>query len=576
MISIDTTLWSRCTASTDTLFSLLESSLNRGKDYSLTMNVGVLRRDSHAQSVLALLVSHAPRWHDVYFWSDVTSSHLGGAKGHLGCLEKLNLSTTSWKNLDIFRDAPRLREFTFDGRVDDLPDLPWAQIRTLAYAGDASLPNFHSLSILSRTNNIDKSTFHIDLRGRSGGVWPLVSSGVRSSALLTGQMLDSLTLPSLEMFAYFSYDDNPSPVWPSDSFLAFADRSRFSEHLALVCTSSAPPLTPRLDYLSLNSVLGFPDLVLVDVIASRLEHIRMLSGLNGVFQADVWWYLARQHEMSPETLAKLSELVLEGGLDFELGPRQSSNCDLSRRDCAQLTIGHEGVRSDDTATLKRKIPKWLTKDKAVLIPPLESLKSKTHRGFAHLEFAQLLTPMEWLPDELTWTEILDGTRHIKSNHLPAFLFPLDQEFPVNIKDLEDDTWIMVLDNTLKSEAAKAIFMGPDATLEDDGYHKGCPGNGGIIGLVTFTPRTITWVVAQVYFALSSKQDWYKTEGDHFSYEKFFWTICSLFDEKQWGNEIIVLWIAAPVAAACGPSNLECVKAARARKRAAGAPASSNP
>ncbi|KAJ7792147.1 hypothetical protein B0H14DRAFT_2191111, partial [Mycena olivaceomarginata] len=61
-IPIDTTLWSRCTASADTLFSLLESSLNRGKDHSLTMNVGVLRSDSHAQSVLALLVKHAPRW----------------------------------------------------------------------------------------------------------------------------------------------------------------------------------------------------------------------------------------------------------------------------------------------------------------------------------------------------------------------------------------------------------------------------------------------------------------------------------------------------------------------------------
>ncbi|KAJ7874939.1 hypothetical protein B0H14DRAFT_2716782 [Mycena olivaceomarginata] len=363
-IAIDTTLWSRCNR-------IRRHFILSSRDYSLTMNVGVLRRDSHAQSVLALLVRHAPRWHDVYFWSDVASSHLAGAKGHLRCLEKLNLSTTGWKNLDIFRDAPRLREFTFDGRVDDLPDLPWAQIRTLAYAGDASLPDFHFLSILSRTNNIDKSTFYIDLRGLSGGVWPLVSSGVRSmalgvvghNALLAGQMLDSLTLPSLEMFAYFSYDDNPSPVWPSDSFLAFADRSRFSEHLirleiralvtdaellcclpllprledlvvfdspphivitdtllqALVCTSSAPPLVPRLDYLSLSSVLGFTDSVLVDVITSRVMHMRMLSRLNGVFQADVWWFLARQREMSPETLAKLSELVLEGGFNFESG-----------------------------------------------------------------------------------------------------------------------------------------------------------------------------------------------------------------------------------------------------------------
>jgi hypothetical protein len=46
----------------------------------------------------------------------------------------------------------------------------------------------------------------------------------------------------------------------------------------------------------------------------------MLSGLAGVFRANVWWYLAPQREMSPETLAKLSELVLEGGLEFESGP----------------------------------------------------------------------------------------------------------------------------------------------------------------------------------------------------------------------------------------------------------------
>ncbi|KAJ7787213.1 hypothetical protein B0H14DRAFT_2955016, partial [Mycena olivaceomarginata] len=370
-MAVDTSVWNRCTISTDTLLSLLESSLNRGKDHPLTMDVGVLHCDPHAQSVLALLVKHAPRWQDVYFCSDVASSHLAGARGHLGRLEKLNLST-SWKSLDVFRDAPRLREFTFDGRVDDLPDLPWAQIRTLTYAGDASLPGFDFLSILLRTNNIDKSTFYIDIRRFSGGVWPLVSSGVRSmslrvaghNALLAGQMLDSLTLPSLEIFAYFSYDDNPSPVWPSDSFLALADRSRFSEHLvrleirvlvtdaellcclpllprledlvvfdspshivvtdtllqALVCTSSAPPLVPRLDYLSLSSVLGFTDSVLVDVVTSRVEHFTMFYGPDSVFQAEVWWYVACQREMSSETLAKLSELVLEGGLDFESGP----------------------------------------------------------------------------------------------------------------------------------------------------------------------------------------------------------------------------------------------------------------
>ena len=46
------------------------------------------------------------------------------------------------------------------------------------------------------------------------------------------------------------------------------------------------------------------------------------------------------------------------------------------------------------------------------------------------------------------------------------------------------------------KAAKAIFMGPSADLEADGYHKGRPGNASIIGLDTFTPRIISGVVTQ--------------------------------------------------------------------------------
>ncbi|KAJ7818689.1 hypothetical protein B0H14DRAFT_3739632 [Mycena olivaceomarginata] len=184
------------------------------------------------------------------------------------------------------------------------------------------------------------------------------------NALLAGQMLDSLTLPSLEIFAYFSYDDNPSPVWPSDSFLALADRSRFSEHLvrleiralvtdaellcclpllprledlvvfdspshivvtgtllqALVCTSSAPPLVPRLDYLSLSSVLGLPTQCwwMSSLLAWSTSPCSM--GLTASFRlrfGGMWHASAR---CRPKQLAKLSELVLEGGLDFESGP----------------------------------------------------------------------------------------------------------------------------------------------------------------------------------------------------------------------------------------------------------------
>lgn len=101
-------------------------------------------------------------------------------------------------------------------------------------------------------------------------------------------------------------------------------------------------------------------------------------------------------------------------------------------------------------------------------------------------------------------------------------------------------------------------MGPEAALEGDGYHKGRPGNASIIGLLTFCPRTIAGVATQVrrvhqssitltgwnfqvYFGLSSKQEWYKTEGSHFDYEEFFWTIYDLFDDEEWGKGIITLW-----------------------------------
>ncbi|KAJ7725010.1 hypothetical protein DFH07DRAFT_971031 [Mycena maculata] len=252
----------------------------------------------------------------------------------------------------------------------------------------------------------------------------------------------------------------------------------------------------------------------------------------------------------------------------------------------QMTIGLEGVRSDNTATLKRGIPGWLTKDKTPLDPPLASLTSKTHRGFAHPVFARLLTPMEWAPNEETWIAIAGKTLVVTSSQLPAFVFPLDQEFPLDIADLEDDAWIAVLDNALKGEVLLwAIFMGPEAALQGDGYHKGRPGNASIIMLLTFTPRVIAWVVAQVYFALSAKTEWYKTEGDHFDYDTFFWTMYNLFDNEEWGGEIIALWnkvvlglvkATAPSTTASGPTPLERVKAARSRKRAAAAAAATAP
>ncbi|KAJ7459232.1 hypothetical protein FB451DRAFT_1405876 [Mycena latifolia] len=251
----------------------------------------------------------------------------------------------------------------------------------------------------------------------------------------------------------------------------------------------------------------------------------------------------------------------------------------------QLTAGMEGVRSEDTSTLKSRIVLWLYKEPTTpLDPPLSSLKLKAVRGMAHPVFARLLTPMEWAATQETWLEIVGGTKHLKGTQLPAFIFPFGQVFPVGTA-LDNPVWLGVLDNALKGEillrSAKALLMGPEAALEGDGYHKGRPGNASVITMTTFSRRICAWVVVQVYFSLSSKQEWHRRDGDHFDYEELFWTIYGLFDNEKWGKEIIALWnkvvlgkaagnAPANASSASGPSALEQIKAARAAAEAAAA------
>ncbi|KAF7332808.1 hypothetical protein MSAN_02432000 [Mycena sanguinolenta] len=162
-------------------------------------------------------------------------------------------------------------------------------------------------------------------------------------------------------------------------------------------------------------------------------------------------------------------------------------------------------------------------------------------------------------------------------------FPLEQDFPIGVP-MKDPVWLPVLDNALTGEvllrSAKCLFMGPDSALECDGYHKGRGGKASIIGMLNFTPRVVCWVVTQVYFALSSKQDWNKTDGE-FNYEEFYWTIYGLFDDEDFAQRILGLWDkvvlgnttssrAAVAAQPAGPSHLEQLKALRAAKKLAAA------
>ncbi|KAJ6562046.1 hypothetical protein B0H19DRAFT_1143419 [Mycena capillaripes] len=261
-----------------------------------------------------------------------------------------------------------------------------------------------------------------------------------------------------------------------------------------------------------------------------------------------------------------------------------TNHPLERRSIERyLNTGIEAVRSEDGNTLKFRMPKIVQKDKNTpLDPPLLDAKLKIHRGRAHPVFARLLMPIYWEAENVTIQEILEGEKQVTGKQLPRFIFPLDQVFPVGA-DVKDPVWLDVLDNALTGEvclrSAKTIFMGPESAFECDGYHKGRAGKASIIGMTTFTKRTVCWVVTQVHFALSSKQEWHKMDGD-FDYEDFYWTIYGLFEDEVFGQRIINLWnkvvlgkvqpraAAAPEPA--GPSHLEELLALRAARNLAAA------
>lgn len=354
--------------------------------------------DFHQLSVVQLLSEHAPRWQDVFLASDADpSEYPTGAKGNLGRLEKLHIAG-SWKRVDIFREAPRLTEITLRGEIDNVPDLPWAQLLTFTYFG---APAADCFSLLTHGSNIRTATFRIDSRGMD---FPeprqLASSDVRSitfelavdTSLHVGRFFDSLTLPCLESFAFCRHDDATiQPIWAQNQFLALAHRSQFNTHLTrleihavitdeellnclavlskleeleisdspgedhilitdtllrgLLYEPAATTLVSHLQFLHLTSVLGFTDALYRAVVISRVEEVTLEPG--GVFETQLWWYAARHHDVSADTLDSLAALHAEGRLGFHSGIVSPDG--TAEPDCVEGQ-GDTSADGDDTSS----------------------------------------------------------------------------------------------------------------------------------------------------------------------------------------------------------------------------------
>ncbi|KAJ7602298.1 hypothetical protein DFH06DRAFT_1259087 [Mycena polygramma] len=354
-ILCDTSLWRP--SSSDTLLSLLDSSLSR-------------------DAVLALLSRHAPRWLNVYVSTDLASSrYLSSVKGNLHRLEKFHMDA-NWNGVDILRGALCLSDFTVVGAVADIPELPWAQIRTFAYFGPTDVDLAALFLLLRDKQSIVDFTLDLDLSGVPVDIsWPSLSSDIQSLHLqlgvshlpahasqVVGLVFKSLTLPCLRALNIMPMSDpGPPPVWHSEHFLELADRSSFHSHLTRLhidaviteqellrcvavlslleelclcdCRDSEhdlitdtllqglsrnaenTTLLPSLAVLCLTSRLRFTDAMFLDFVSSRLP-----STFGECFQAEVWWLPDRHREFPPQLVEQLSILHCEGTFRFVIEP----------------------------------------------------------------------------------------------------------------------------------------------------------------------------------------------------------------------------------------------------------------
>ncbi|KAK7053616.1 hypothetical protein R3P38DRAFT_1462541 [Favolaschia claudopus] len=369
---VDADLWLR----KDSLLPLLESSLDRGQNHPLNLTLSISPFCRDGEEVLELFVKHAHRWRELYLHCTTPPDRLAGATGKLDRLEKLYLIRTrnadqSWKEVQVFQDAPRLTELEFDGFPSSLPKLPWAQINTCTclLLVDSGC-RYHPLTVLLHASCTSSYRIVLDLWD-SGEPWNLeISSEVqnlqiwfsRSRSVVTGKLFDCLTLPRVKTLGLRLAHDFHPPVWHCDSFLALAERSQFYNVLlnlaiekvqvedtdllrclevlpqllsldisdcttvisitdtllkGLVYSSGLSSLVPRLERLYLASKSKFSSQVYLDLVVSRVESCYFNS--RGAFEVFLLQRSRWGGELSSSVLEKLSELVSQKKIIFTLG-----------------------------------------------------------------------------------------------------------------------------------------------------------------------------------------------------------------------------------------------------------------
>ncbi|KAK7043360.1 hypothetical protein R3P38DRAFT_3347512 [Favolaschia claudopus] len=375
-IAVETVLWKRCPLKTDTLIELLESALSRGNIHPLTLRISI-STTRICGLVLQSLFRHSKRWKAVDFWSSAGPS---GALTSMPSLDLAQLATlyvdveSTWKDIRIFQNAPRLTKLAFTRDPEDLPLLPWGQIEAVTYDSLDTANAIHSMvSLLRMATNalffeiyLDVRDFEVlhdpsDLRFISPmrDLYIDLISPIDDDTAVA-HLFDSLTLPDLESLDLGAAEDTLPPLWSATHFLVLAERSGFESHLTelaiyavvsdvdllrciqvlsqlrkLIITEgptpfvsdhflralslncdTVTPLVPNLSTLTLRCALEFTDSVYVDFLVSRA---RPRVGDGAAFSANLRWLRTCNRQLSSEALETIYQLMRDGGIVFQSG-----------------------------------------------------------------------------------------------------------------------------------------------------------------------------------------------------------------------------------------------------------------
>ncbi|KAF9470714.1 hypothetical protein BDN70DRAFT_939488, partial [Pholiota conissans] len=191
----------------------------------------------------------------------------------------------------------------------------------------------------------------------------------------------------------------------------------------------------------------------------------------------------------------------------------------------QITTAANSARAEDTSSCRRATPEYVLSSSS---GDGDSLQNKSDRGWNNYHTARLLCPLKRLVEfdenpDLFMEHVTNKTIKIKASQWPSFLYPEDTVYDGENIDkglFLSDLMLMFLRNILTgpSSAHQGMRMGTKQSKAE------------IHGMDRVFGRCVAYTAVQVYFALSSIEQWSSSAQDgHFKLDDFFSRCVGLFE-----------------------------------------------